>query len=182
MFFHPPLLPDLPSLSNRLGFCLHRNPNRTPTLQSAITFAYELKIRQNLNFRRREKKFASIRPRLSWILVNLEFWNLAQKIVVQNSEVYAEFSIGHILYLYDLKFCGVTILVRQKEKKYLKNKNKKNKKLISTSASNSRRAPLSPIFVVVAATVQVCFASDFSAIYHLHTWSFIVSTTFLGHV
>ena len=56
--------------------------------------------------------------------------------------------------MFELKLCGVPILVRQKEKKISENKSKKEKKLISTSASTSRRAPLSSIFDVVAATVQ----------------------------
>ena len=90
VFFHPPLPPDPPSPSNQLGFASTETLIGPLPLQSAITFAYGLGIRQTLTLRTREIFLHPSVPGYAG-LANSEFLISAQKILCRSSEDFARF-------------------------------------------------------------------------------------------
>ena len=173
--FHPCCLQIHHRLPPDLGFALYRNPNRAPELQTAITLAYRFEIRRNLTFRTREKIFASVCPLFMLGWANSEFQNSAQKIVCRSSEVSTcflkflqNFHRPHLISVWAEIFWCTYSSEADWEKKYQKNKSKKKEKLISTSASTSRRAPLRPI--------QCCLSYPYLILILL------VTITVLGHI
>ena len=171
--FHPCCLQIHHRLPPDLGFALHRNPNRTPRTSNGHNSRIRIRNQEKFNFSDKRKKF---RIRLSPAMpgwVNSELQISHQKIVCQSSEVSARFlkflQNFHRPYLIAVRaeFLWDAYSVEADWEKNIEKKEKKEK-LISTSASTSRRAPLSPF--------QWCLSYPYLILILL------VTITVLGHV